>query len=128
MTEIKNALIKSTMLGREDHGALTFYLYLDYGSTSQGFGGYVLDDPVKDDEGKFIYRRGTAFGCEAIIKVMEIVGVDSWEKLPGKYCRVESAGSWDGAIIQIGNILKDRWLNLKELAAKFKEGKVNEPG
>ena len=29
--EIKNAKIESTMLGTEDHGIMTCYLYLDYG-------------------------------------------------------------------------------------------------
>ena len=42
MEEIKNAIITGTYLGIEDHGILTFWLYLDYGGSGQGFGGYQL--------------------------------------------------------------------------------------
>ena len=44
MEEIKNAIITGTYLGIEDHGILTFWLYLDYGGSGQGFGGYQLDN------------------------------------------------------------------------------------
>ena len=40
--EIRNAIIKSTMLGTKDHGIMTCYLYLDYGGEGQAFGGSSL--------------------------------------------------------------------------------------
>ena len=33
MKMIKNARITSTMLGREDHGIMTFIIYIDAGNT-----------------------------------------------------------------------------------------------
>ena len=71
--------ITETHLGREDHGIMTFYVYFDFGGTSQGFGGYVLDTYNKKTE----KREGTAFGCEVINRILEAVGVRRWEDLVG---------------------------------------------
>ena len=113
----KNAIIKSTMLGGEDHGIMTFWLHLDFGGTGQGYGGYGLDAPLKRD-GKFIRRIGTAFGLEAIMRVLAVVGVHKWEDLKGKHIRVNKTKEW-GEIISIGHIIEDEWLDLKELASKY---------
>lgn len=40
--EIRNAKISSTMLGREDHGIMTFMIYIDGGSFACGVGDIVL--------------------------------------------------------------------------------------
>lgn len=106
MSELRNAKIESTHLGFEDHGIMTFYLHLKYDGTGQGFGGYGLDDGPK----------GTAFGMVAVRKVLETVGVSKWEDLPGKYIRAET--DWS-KIHRIGNIIEDKWLDLKVLSEEF---------
>ena len=41
---IKNAIIKSTMLGREDHGIMTFMIFIKFDKcVSCGIGGYAND-------------------------------------------------------------------------------------
>ena len=105
--EEKNAKITGTMLGIEDHGIFSFYLYLDYGGSSQGAGGYSLDTPIRDNEGKFLCRRGTAAGMELIARILQLVGVEKWEDLKGKSIRVEIGES--GTIKAIGHIIKDDW-------------------
>lgn len=40
--EIKNEVITSAKITREDHGCLTIWLGLDYGGAGQGFGRYAL--------------------------------------------------------------------------------------
>lgn len=112
-----NAKIESTMLGLEDHGIMTAYLNLDYGGSGQGFGGYGFCQPIKDEAGKFLCRRGTAYGCEWIRRVLEVVGVEKWEDLPGKYVRV--VYDW-GKVYRIGNIIKDEWFSPEELGEKMK--------
>ena len=92
MPEIRNAQIKSTFLGREDHGIPTCYLTLDYDGLVQGFGGYDLRF-----EGK---------GIDFLMDVLKVVGVDSWEKLPGKYVKAEFDNS---KVYRIGHITKDDW-------------------
>lgn len=100
--KVENAKITGTFLGREDHGIMTFFLYLEYDHAGQGFGGYSLRNPE--------------FGLSAISNVLHVVGVSSWEELPNKYVRVESER---GQIIRLGHLMEDKWLNLKELADTF---------
>ena len=107
---IKNARITHTMLGREDHGILTFILYIEFDSgISCGVGGYALDeyDPKTET------RVFSAKSMEAISKILEVVGVNSWEELPGKDIRFEDCG-WGSFVTKIGNILADRWIDFKE--------------
>lgn len=103
MSEIHNALITGTMLGYEDHGIFTSFVYLEWDGGGIGVGGYVL---------------GGKSGIEFIQEIMKVVGVDSWEKLKGKYCRVETGGLGSTAT-GIGNLLKEKWLYPKEFFKQY---------
>lgn len=105
MIEEKNAIIKSTRLSNDDHGLLSGWLFLEYGTSSgQGFGGYVLYLPAdfthsanqKNYAGHFIFR------C------LEVAGVSEWEKLAGRTIRVRAEHS---KVHAIGHIVKDDWFN-----------------
>ena len=102
MREIKNAKIKRVRLGYDRGVFLCAWLHLDYGGAGQGFGGFVLNQYDKDSE----KRIGTAWGTQYIQEILRVVGVDSWEDLPGKHIRVDSEHS---KVHGIGNILKDEW-------------------
>jgi len=104
--EIKNAVIQGTMLGIEDHGILSCMIDLDYGDSSQGFGGYDFD--VKSN-----------FGAQFIRRVLEVVGVSKWENLKGKHVRVKRPEGRGGVIIAIGNIIKNDWFDPNELAREM---------
>lgn len=107
---IKNARISSTMLGREDHGILTFMLYIEFDSgISCGVGGYVLDEYDPKSETRIFKAKS----MEVISKILEVVGVNSWEDLPGKYIRFEDNG-WGSYVTKIGNIMEDKWINFPE--------------
>lgn len=105
MTEFKEiAKIESTMLGYEDHGILSTMLFVNYGGSSQGVGGYALDS--YDKEAK--RRIGTAYGCEFIIRTMKACGVDSWEKVKGRTIYVlKENDSW-GKVLGIENLPTER--------------------
>lgn len=111
--EICNAKITGTMLGKEDHGILPFYIYLEFQGSGCGFGGYSLQGFDKN-KGKVMY---SGKGLESIVNVMETVGVDKWEDLKGKFIRIEHTG-WGGTVTKIGNLMEDKWFSLKEF---FKE-------
>jgi hypothetical protein len=102
--EEKNARIKGTTLGIEDHGILTAFIDLDYGSGGQSFGGRSLDE--WDEAAK--RRVGHAFGSEFILQVLRTLGVSSWEKLPGTPCRVRA--DWD-KVYALGHYLEDKWFD-----------------
>ena len=118
--QLKNAIIESTTLGVEDHGIFSYFLHLKYGdSSSQGSGGYCLDTPVMDGT-KFLGRVGMAYGAETIRKILEVLEVSRWEKLPGTPCRVISEHE---KVHRIGHYLKDKWFDPKLLADEMRIGK-----
>ena len=90
MVSERNVKITRTFLGREDHGIPSFMLTTIANSTGQGFGGWDL---------RF-------YGVDMLMRVIETVGVESWEKLGGAYCRVRSE---NGLLKAIGHITEDRW-------------------
>jgi hypothetical protein len=112
--EIKNAKITSTMLGREDHGIMTFMIFVEFDvCVGCGVGGYALDSWDKITSTR-VFR---AESMEAISKVLDVVGVDRWEKLPGSYIRIKDNG-WGSTIDEIGNLMEDKWFNLREFFSK----------
>lgn len=104
MREIKNARITDVSLSME-HG-LSSYLQLDYGSASQGFGGYSL-------------TGGAAFiWIEGILNTLE---VDRWESLPGTIVRVDAEHS---KVHRLGHALKDKWFDPVEAFKPLMRGGV----
>lgn len=122
--EIRNAVVESTMLGYEDHGIFTAFIFLNFGGSGQGFGGYPMDTPIKDDDGKFIKRVGTKWGMDFLIGVLKTLEVDSWEKLPGISLRVaisENAGTFGQKISGVGHYFKDNWFYPKHISPNTDE-------
>lgn len=102
---MKNARIVKTFLGIKDHEIFTFVLHLDYGDSSQGFGTYNIG-------------LKTCWGTECLKRILQTVGVDQWEGLPGKHCRavIES-----GLVRKIGHIVEDKWFCPKEDLKEFEQ-------
>ena len=119
------ARIECTSLGYEDHGVFLWWLHVDYTGSGQGIGGYVLDEPIKDDTGKFFKRCGTAYGMDVIIRVLKVVGVVEWEDLKG--CRVyvlkEKYDDWGfGVGLAIVNEPTRNYFLFKQHAAEWNVG------
>lgn len=111
MSEIVNAKIVSTMLGREDHGIMTFMLGTEReGGIHQGYGGYTLAGNGMEGN----------YAGDLIAELLDTVGVCEWEQLKGKHVRLEIPDEYNGTIIAIGNILKNKWLNIKEFSKGYK--------
>ena len=107
--EIRNAQITSTMLGREDHGIMTFMIFVKFNGCGCGIGGYALDVYDGDTQTRVFHVKS----MEAISKILDVVGVDKWEDLPGKYIRIKYNG-WGSTIDEIGNLMEEKWFNLRE--------------
>ena len=105
---MKTALIVSTNLGREDHGIMTFMLNIRTGSYGCMVGGYSLDEYQKSTKKRIFYPKS----MEVISKILEVVGVDYWEELPGKYIRFEEGRA--GIIEKIGNIIEEKWIDFPD--------------
>lgn len=107
--EIVNALIENVSLSMEDHGVLCYYLTLRMDGFGCSYGGRVIGKGylgAKEFQG---YEKGT----EALMRIMDVVGVHRWEDIKGKYVRVELPG-WGGVVDRIGNIIEDKWFSQKE--------------
>ena len=113
-TAIENAKITHTDLSMADHGVLTFTLTLEGAGWGTNYGGYVIG---KGCLGAKTFE-GSAKGTEAIMRIMDTVGVERWNDLKGKYVRVYTGG-WGATITKIGNIISDKWFDIKEF---FSEG------
>lgn len=114
LTKTENAIIKSTMLGYEDHGIMTYMLQLDREIGSQGFGGYALKGGKADNK-----HIQAAYGMDTITSILNTVGVDTWEELKNKHIRIMCEEGWNGKILGIGNIIKDKWFYPKELGKQY---------
>lgn len=106
MAEIKNAIIEKATITSDDHGILSAWLYLDYGGSGQGFGGWYLYLPKS-----FNHHKLESVAGHFLFRCMEIAGVTNWNELQGKtirakadHCKIES----------IGHIVKDDWFNPSE--------------
>lgn len=111
--KIQNAKIESVSLTMADHGVLTFYLGLDGGGWGARFGGYVIGKGYLGAED----FSASESGLEAIMRIMDTVGVERWEELTGKYVRVADC-EWGKKITRIGNILNDKWFDIAEYFEK----------
>lgn len=105
-----NAVITSTSLGIQDHGIMTFWLTCEWSGAGQGLGGYGLDqyDKLTED------RIGWGPSIIAIRKILEVVGVEKWEDLKGQLVRLKVDGWPSSRTPILGNILEDKWFDLKE--------------
>lgn len=119
--EIKNAKIDYVKLYIEDHNILTFSIGLDLGSGGCALGGYALDQSLRinKNDNKWNYeRKSSPAGLDCMRKIMEVLGVRSWEDLKGKYVRYEDNG-WGSRITKIGNIIKDDWIDIDDFMKNY---------
>ena len=117
--EILNAKITSTSIIMADHGCLTFWVTVEGGGWGVSIGGYSIGHGYLDAD-EF---HGYGPGLEAMMRIMDVVGVDKWEDLNGKYIRVKTNG-WGNKVDIIGNITKEKWFNIKEFFETQKDGDV----
>ena len=83
MTELHRELGKVTraIIGREDHGILTFQIGLKFGGSVQSFGGYALDVHDKA-KGR---RVGCPAGIDLLNQMLTLFAVDELQNAVGKY-------------------------------------------
>lgn len=114
--DIENAKITKVSISMADHGCLTFWLTLEGGGWGCGFGGYCIG---KGFLGADEFKAESGSGLEAMMRIMDVVGVERWEDLEGKYVRCKTEGL-GGTIKEIGNVLKNKWFNIENFFASKK--------
>lgn len=122
MSKIVNAKIKHVSISMADHGCLTFRITLDGGAWCVGYGGYCIGHGFLGSD-SFTAENGG--GLVAMMKIMNVVGVEEWEDLKGKYVRVVDDG-WGSPVKKIGNIIEDKWFDIDEFFKNYNKEKENE--
>lgn len=120
--EILNAKITSVSISMADHGCLTFFVTIQGGAWGVSIGGYSIGHGYLGAD-KF---DGYGPGLEAMMRIMDVVGVDKWEDLKNHYIRVKSDGLGT-RITKIGHITDDKWFDIDEFF-KSKAAKEDKNG
>ena len=112
--EIKNALITYADLSMADHGLFTLRIGIQFDEcVHTEIGGYVLGRGYVGAS----QFEGSPKGIEEIMRIMDVVGVDRFSELEGKYIRIVDEG-WNKPIKKFGNIIKDKWFDYEEFYKK----------
>ena len=106
--EIENAKITNVDLSMADHGCLTLSMTLDGEGWGVVYGGYVLGKGYVGAEDDFF--EGSKQGMESIMRIMDVVGSDTFNGMKNEIIRVATKG-WGSSIKIIGNALKDKWFD-----------------
>ncbi len=104
LLKVENAIIKSVSLSTADHGILSGWLHIEFDCGGCGFGGFALGKP----EGWKLSRKRVDYAAEWIVRSINVAGVESWEKIPGRPIRVLHEGL-GGGIVAVGHFVKDEW-------------------
>lgn len=108
--EIYNVKITGTAITMADHGCLTFYVTVEGAGMGCSLGGYCIGHGYL---GSTEFRAEKGSGLVAIMNIMDVVGVEKWEDLKGKYCRVACKG-FGQTVDEIGNLIDEKWFNLRK--------------
>ena len=115
--EILNAKITSTRLGRDEEGRLSATIRLDGGGWYSIYTVPFLDTwDMVDAE----YKSHTPEGYKSLIKLMQAIGVSSWEDMVDTYVRAEIEPQ-ERKVVKIGHILLNKWFDWDE----FQESKIS---
>jgi hypothetical protein len=106
---IENAQITNVSLSTTNYCCLSLDLTLKAAGWDVVYGGYCLGKIYPDSYEKDSYE-GSAIGMEAIMRIMDVVGVSRLEDMKGKYIRVATKG-WGSTVKIIGNIINNRWFD-----------------
>lgn len=106
--ELLNAEITNVSLNMKDHGCLTLSIALQGAGYGVVYGGYCLGKGYLGAGDDFF--KGSAKGMEAIMRIMDVVGVESLEDMKGKYVRIANKGLGSSVKI-IGNVISDKWFD-----------------
>lgn len=106
-------------ISMKDYGVAVLQMGLKGSGYGCVYGGYVLG------HGHLGAKNfdGSNAGMESILRIMDVVGVDTFTDIKGKYIRAATKGCGDSLKI-IGNILEDKWFDIKS----FFDDKRNELG
>lgn len=106
--KVENAKITSVDLSMADHCVLCLEMGLEGGGWGCVFGGHVIGKGYLGAD-KF---EGFSSGIEYLMEIMNVVGVERFNNMKGKYIRVATNGLGSSVKI-IGNIIENKWFDVE---------------
>lgn len=113
--KIRNAKITKVDLTMADHGCLFMFIWVEADHFGAGIGGYCLGHGYLGADDKSF--DGSAKGTESILRIMDVIGVEKFSQIEGKFIRIVDEGL--GRPVNIfGNIVEDKWFDEKSFFAE----------
>lgn len=112
--EIINARIASTHLGF-DGGAMFGTLQLQGKGFGVAFSGHVIHVQAQTQDQE---DWQTAFGMEYITRILNTVGVQTWEALQGQAIRLMREGN---QVVAIGHLIEEVWFEPRLLGEQYQK-------
>ena len=114
---IENARITNVDLIMGNYGCFSSYITLDGSGWGANYGGYCLGHGDLGSE----HFDGCSDSIEYLMRIMDVVGSESFNGMVGKYVRVAIKDGWGDAIRIIGNVLEDKWFDAESFFKDKKE-------
>lgn len=105
---IVNMIIRSANISMKKCGVAELSMSIEGSGCECVYGGYVVDHGHLRSED----FSGSDMGMESILRIMDTVGVETFNDLKGKYIRAATKG-WGDSVKIIGNILGDKWFDIE---------------
>lgn len=106
---IENVKIHDVELSMAKNACLTLTLILEGTRTVYRYGAFTIGHGcINADQ-----WDGHGIGLVTMMKIMDVVGVKTWDELPLQYCRIKT-DKYGGIIYGIGNIIKDKWIDINK--------------
>lgn len=120
--KIINMIVRNANISMKECGAVELLMTIEGAGYVCIYGGYVIGHGylgAKD-------FSGSDMGMESILRIMDVVGVETFNDIKGKYIRAAFKGLGSSVKI-IGNILEDKWFDIESFFEdKQKELKMKE--
>ena len=114
MKETCMAVITKAVIEFDDYGRLQFELWLQGWRENQHFTKIITGYPLGRGHVGATNFEGKARGVVALMRIMDVVGVSSWDWLENRYVRILD-DEMNGGIHTIGNATEDKWLDLHDI-------------
>lgn len=104
---IINMIVEKVDISMKDHGVAVLEMTLKGSGFICVYGGYVLGHGYLRAK----HFDGSNSGMESILRIMDVVGAETFIDMEGKYVRA-AFKSWNDSLKLIGNILDDKWFDI----------------
>ena len=106
--KIINMAVRNANISMKECGAAELLMTIEGSGYGCIYGGYVIGHGYLGSKD----FSGSDMGMESILRIMDVVGAETFNDIKGKYIRAAFKGLGSSVKI-IGNILEDKWFDIE---------------